>query len=208
MTTIQQQPQSSSNETNQSESRGCCGMRRNGRRGGALFVLVAALIAGAAGGYVGKSYAHGHFGGGMGGPMGMSMGMGGPMSMGGPMDPAKVDTQVERMIKHFAAEVDATAAQRDKLTAIAKAAAKDLLPLRDKLQSGHQQALAIAGAPTVDRAAIEKLRGEQMALADTASKRMTQAMADAAEVLTPEQRQKLAQRAKSRSEHRPFWQRG
>lgn len=202
MTAIQQQPQPSSNETNSGEKRGCCGMRRNGRRGGALFVLVAALIAGAAGGYVGKSYAHGHFGGGMGGPMGMSMGM------GGPMDPAKVDTQVERMIKHFAVEVDATVAQRDKLTAIAKAAAKDLLPLRDKLQSGHQQALAIAGAPTVDRAAIEKLRGEQMALADTASKRMTQAMADAAEVLTPEQRQKLAQRVKSRSEHRPFWQRG
>jgi protein CpxP len=192
MNTIQQQP--SNNDINSSEQRGGCSMRRSGRRGGALFVLVAALVAGAAGGYVGKSFAHGHFG--------------GHMGMGRNIDPAKVDTHVERMIKHFAVEVDATPAQRDKLTVIAKAAAKDLLPLRGKLQSGHQQALAIAGAATVDRAAIEKLRGEQIALADTASKRMTQAMADAAEVLTPEQRQKLAQRMKERSEHRRFWQRG
>jgi protein CpxP len=191
MNTTQQQP--SPDNTDSSDQRGGCSMRR-GHRGGALFVLAAALIAGAAGGYVGKTYAHGHFG--------------EHMGMGGPIDPAKIDTQVERMIKHFAVEVDATPAQRDRLTVIAKAAAKDLLPLRDKLKTGHQQALAIAGAPTVDRAAIEKLRGEHMALADAASKRMTQAMADAAEVLTPEQRQKIAQRMKERSEHRPFWRRG
>ena len=49
---------------------------------------------------------------------------------------------------------------------------------------------------------------EQIALADTASKRVTQAMADAAEVLTPAQRQKIAEHMKQRGERRPFWHRG
>ena len=195
-TTQQQTP---SNETPAEERQRGCGVGRCGRRGGALFVLVAALVAGAAGGYVGKSFAFGPFGGHMGGRT---------MGMSGPIDPAKIDTQIERMIKHFAVEVEVDQVQRDKLTVIAKGAAKDLLPLRDKLQSARQQAIAIAGAPNVDRAGMEKFRGEQIALADTVSRRMTQALADAAEVLTPAQRQKIAAHMKERSEHRPFWRRG
>jgi len=44
---------------------------------------------------------------------------------------------------------------------------------------------------TIDRAAIEKLRVDQIAVHDAASKRLVQAVADAAEALTPEQRRKL-----------------
>jgi Spy/CpxP family protein refolding chaperone len=47
-------------------------------------------------------------------------------------------------------------------------------------------------APTIDRSAIDRLRAEQMALAETASKRIAQALADTAEVLNPEQRRKIA----------------
>jgi Spy/CpxP family protein refolding chaperone len=68
--------------------------------------------------------------------------------------------------------------------------------------------MALMGGQNVDRAGMEKLRAEQIALADTASKRVTQALGDAAEVLTPAQRQKLAERMKERSEHRPFWHHG
>ena len=46
----------------------------------------------------------------------------------------------------------------------------------------------------VDRAAIERLRSEQLALAETASKRISQALGDAAEVLNPEQRRTLVDR--------------
>ena len=59
-----QQPTPSS-ETSCGDKRRGCGVRRC--RGGAMFVLVAALLAGAAGGYVSKSFAHGPFGGPMGG---------------------------------------------------------------------------------------------------------------------------------------------
>ncbi|MFM9968819.1 MAG: Spy/CpxP family protein refolding chaperone [Burkholderiales bacterium] len=195
-TSINSNEQPSPSTQPSGENRRGCG--RRGRRGGALFVLVIALTAGAIGGFIGKSHAHGPFGG----------GMGAHMAMGGPIDPAKVDSQVDRMIKHFAVEVDASAAQRDKLAAIAKGAAKDLLPLRDKLQAAHTQAIALAGGQSVDRAAMEALRAEQMTLADTVSKRVTLALADAAEVLTPAQRQKLAEHMKQRAEHRPFWRRG
>ena len=187
------QQQIPSNET-PSGGRGC-GMRHGACRGGALFVLLAALLAGAAGGYVGKSFAIGPFGGPFGG-------------RGASLDPANFDSHVERMITRFAKEVDATPAQRDKLAEIAKGAARDLLPLRDKLRAGHQQAIALAGAQNVDRAGMENLRAEQIALADTASKRVTQALADAAEVLTPEQRQKIADHIKGRSEHHRWWRHG
>jgi Spy/CpxP family protein refolding chaperone len=42
--------------------------------------------------------------------------------------------------------------------------------------------------PTVDRMALERLRAEKMQYADAVSKRLVTAVADAAEVLTPEQR--------------------
>jgi Spy/CpxP family protein refolding chaperone len=114
--------------------------------------------------------------------------------MGGPFDPAQVDRHVERTIKHLAVEADATADQQAKLVAIAKAAVTDLLPLRDKVQANRAQALDLFTAGNVDRAAIERLRSEQLALAEAASKRIAQALGDAAEVLNPEQRRTLVDR--------------
>ena len=114
--------------------------------------------------------------------------------MGGSFDPAQVDRHVERMIKHVAVEADASADQQAKLVAIAKGAVNDLLPLRDKLQANRGQAFDLFTAGNVDRAAIERLRSEQLALAETASKRIAQALGDAAEVLNPEQRRTLVDR--------------
>ncbi len=156
--------------------------RHRGRR--FLAVLLIALTAGVAGGYIGKSFAGGrHF-----------MGMSG--------DSAKRDAQVERMVKRFASRVDATPEQQAKLTDIARGAARDIAPVRDKLRDARRQALEIARAPAVDRAALEKFRAEQLQLADSVSKRMTQALADAAEVLTPEQRQKVTGRWAERMQRR------
>ena len=78
--------------------------------------------------------------------------------------------------------------------AVAKGAIGDLLPLRQKLQDNRAKALDLFTAGTVDRAAIERLRGEQLALVETASKRIAQALGDAAEVLNPEQRRTLVDR--------------
>ena len=53
-------------------------------------------------------------------------------------------------------------------------------------------------APTIDRTKIESLRADRMKLADAASQRMTTALVDAAEVLTPAQRADLASRFQRR----------
>ena len=96
------------------------------------------------------------------------------------------------MTKHMAIELDATQDQQVKLANIAKAAVADLRPLREKAQAARAQAVTLLTAPTIDRTAIERLRAEQMASAETASKRIAQALADAADVLSPEQRRKVS----------------
>jgi Spy/CpxP family protein refolding chaperone len=47
--------------------------------------------------------------------------------------------------------------------------------------------------PTIDKAAIEKLRADKVAEMDTRSKTLTAALVEAAEILTPEQRVQLAE---------------
>ena len=106
--------------------------------------------------------------------------------------------RIERMVKHLAVEVDATPEQQEKLNAIAKQAAKDLEPLRGQAMETRKQAMELLSQPSVDRAALEKLRVSKLQHADAMSRRVTQALGDAAEVLTPEQRKKLAAHIESR----------
>jgi periplasmic protein CpxP/Spy len=102
------------------------------------------------------------------------------------------EMDLDRMLKHLYVEIDATEEQKAKLEPIAKQAAKDLLPMRDSLRAGRGQAIELLTQERVDLQAIEALRAKQLQLADQASRRLTQAMADAAEVLTPAQRKELA----------------
>ena len=65
-------------------------------------------------------------------------------------------------------------------------------------------------APTIDRAAVEKLRADQIAAFDAKSKKVVGAALDAAGQLTPEQRAKLVQQAEDRMDHRGWggWRHG
>jgi protein CpxP len=146
--------------------------RRRWLKRGAFGVLAAGL----AGGLGFKAFAHrGGFG-------------------RGPLDPAELDARLERMLKHLYVEIDATEAQKERLAPIVKKAAQDLLPVRDQMRSARREALALLGGETIDRAAIERLRAAQMQLAEAGSKRLAEALADVAEVLTPGQRTLLAER--------------
>jgi periplasmic protein CpxP/Spy len=166
------------------------GGQRNSRRGMFLGALLAvALVAGVSGNLLSSAFGQGfgwHHGGWRDGGM-----------FGGPLTPAQIDDRIDRMTKHMAIEIDATSDQQVKIANIAKAAATDLRVLRDKAHAARTQAVALLTAPTIDRSAIDRLRTEQMALAETASKRIAQALADTAEVLNPEQRRKIADWAAS-----------
>ena len=115
----------------------------------------------------------------------------------GPLDPAAVDQHLDRALKHLYVEIDATDEQKQRLEPIVKQAVKDLLPAREKAHAARKQAVELLAADTIDRGAIEALRAEQIQLAEQASKRFTQALADVAEVLTPAQRKQIAERMES-----------
>jgi periplasmic protein CpxP/Spy len=132
------------------------------------------------------------------------------MMMDGPLDPAEVKARVERIVAHVAIEIDATEEQKQKLTAIFVAAANDLMPIRAEIMETRQagELIGLLTAPTVDRTAIEAFRAEKMDLVDVATRRITQALGAAAEVLTPEQRVELGERIQFLMQFGPGFHRG
>lgn len=124
------------------------------------------------------------------------------------MSPDQIQDRVDRAVRHVAIEIDATAEQQEKLRTIAKDAVKDLMPLRDKARAARERGANLLTQPKLDRAAIEAFRTEQMTLAEEASKRFSKALADVAEVLTPEQRLKVHEHVQWRRSHWRRWDRG
>lgn len=119
--------------------------------------------------------------------------MGGPgrMGFGGHM---LFPGRIERGVDRLAWAVDASTDQKSKMNAIAQKAADDIYQLRAKHLEARKQVIDTLAAPTIDRAKLESLRADQMKLADAATKRITDAVADIADVLTPAQRADLGQR--------------
>jgi periplasmic protein CpxP/Spy len=123
------------------------------------------------------------------GPGGYHHGM-----MGAPHSAADVSAHVEHALKHLYVEIDATDAQQAQITPLVKQAVNDLMPMHAQLQAAHTQAIAALAQDTVDRPALEAARVAHLQLADQASKRLTQLLADVDDVLTPAQRAVLAAR--------------
>ena len=109
-------------------------------------------------------------------------------------DPADMASHVELLLQHIYAEVDASDAQKAQLDPIVRQAATDLMPLHTQFHAGHGQVLALLGQDRIDRDALESLRAADMDVADQASRRIVQLIADVADVLTPAQRKVVAGR--------------
>lgn len=101
-------------------------------------------------------------------------------------------------MEHLLDVVNATDAQRTQIDTIFKAARQDLAGQRDAGMKLHQQMATLYTATNIDAAAIEAVRVQLSAQHEAASKRMSQASIDAARVLTPEQRTKIAELMKKR----------
>jgi protein CpxP len=100
----------------------------------------------------------------------------------------RMEHRADRMLKR----VDATPDQLTKVHAIIEAAAKDVAPIEASMSGTHDKMRALLAAPKIDTAAIDALRAQRTAAMDQISVRMTKALEDAANVLTPDQRVKLA----------------
>ena len=98
------------------------------------------------------------------------------------------------MLRHF----DATDEQRTRIRAIVDESVTQLYPLRERHQRHHLELVEALAQPDVDRAEIERLRKAELELADTASNWLVDAMLDAMEVLTPEQRAELLQHVREK----------
>jgi len=100
---------------------------------------------------------------------------------------AMMQAHIDKMLT----EVDATADQKARIHEILKGAMQSMGPVHQQLMSAHGDLHRLLIAPTIDRAALEKLRSDSIANVDQASRTLVGALADAAEVLTPDQRAKL-----------------
>jgi periplasmic protein CpxP/Spy len=111
---------------------------------------------------------------------------------GGPMGGFMIERMLDR--------VDATDEQRTKIKAIVDRTRDQLSDLRGERKAVMEDVTTILKSPTIDRGAIETKRTERLAKVDAASKQMTAAFADIAEVLTPEQRKIVAALLEDRME--------
>jgi len=139
---------------------------------------------------------------------GLAHAHGGPGGWGGwhrgadSSDPQAMQRRAEASVRWMLADIDASEEQQKKIAEIMTTAMRELHPLREQGREARRQAMEILSKPQVDRAALEALRAKQAQAIDQISRRITQSLADAAEVLTPDQRAKLAERMEKRRGHR------
>jgi periplasmic protein CpxP/Spy len=87
--------------------------------------------------------------------------------------------------------VEATDEQKQQARRITDRLIDELGPLAQAHREHHAAMLQEFSKPQIDRAAIERLRQQELELADRASKLAISSVADLGDVLTPEQRTEL-----------------
>ena len=113
----------------------------------------------------------------------------------GGMDPATVSERAGFMTEWVLRKVDASDEQQEQVNAIVEATITDLFPLKDQHRANREAMRAALSQPTIDRQALENIRQSELQLVETMSSTIVEAVANAAEVLTPEQRTELAELA-------------
>lgn len=147
-------------------------------------ILIGSLVAGAIVALAGGAFAFAH---------------GGRAMHGGGMSFDRITDHFRVHVEHVLEDVNATPEQQARVKSIVDAAAKDLETLRGQHGSAHRELHDTLTAPAIDRVRLETLRASHLEALDAASKRCLTALADAADVLTPEQRMQLGEKMAKRA---------
>lgn len=158
--------------------RGSCGRSRARK----AFVALLLVGVGVAGTLAVTGHSHAHFG----------------SSRHAAMDSSAAQELAGWRVHWMLNKVNATPEQKQQVEGIVRKAIADLAPVREQGRDLREQLTRLLSAPQVDRQALETLRAEKLKTADQVSQRVTQAMADIAQVLTPQQRGQFADMARKR----------
>jgi Spy/CpxP family protein refolding chaperone len=111
---------------------------------------------------------------------------------------------VQGVVTHALDSIGASAAQEARIHDIVAAKFADVAPDPKQHEAMRKQALDLLAAPTIDRAAVEKLRTDAVANFDAKSKMVVGAVLDIADQLTPAQRTQLTARIAEMAQHGPM----
>ncbi|HXY39907.1 MAG TPA: Spy/CpxP family protein refolding chaperone [Vicinamibacteria bacterium] len=121
-------------------------------------------------------------------------GFGGHPQLGAMLhDPAAAKAHFGTAVELALGGVSATDDQKQQARRITDRMVDDFMPLADSHRQFHQALVSELQKPQIDRAAVEQLRRQELALVDQASQKLVGDVADLASVLTSEQRTQLVQ---------------
>jgi periplasmic protein CpxP/Spy len=106
-------------------------------------------------------------------------------------DPAAAKQHAGMAVEWVLRGVNGTDEQKQQAKRITDRLIDKLEPMIAKHREHHEAMVRELAKPTIDREALERLRQEEITLADQASKLAVASIADLGEVLTPEQRADL-----------------
>ncbi len=106
-------------------------------------------------------------------------------------DPVAAKQHAGMAVEWVLRGVDATDEQKQQAKRIAERLVDELGPLAGTHREHHEAMARELAKPEIDREALERLRRQELTLADQASKLAVDSFADLADVLTQQQRQEL-----------------
>jgi Spy/CpxP family protein refolding chaperone len=116
-------------------------------------------------------------------------------------DPERMRKHADFAVEYALREVDATPEQVARVKAIVGQALTALDGVHDQHAANRDALIAALSQPEISRAQIQEIRAQELALADSASVTIVDALVDAAAVLTPEQRAQLIELARELHGH-------
>jgi protein CpxP len=163
------------------------GPRERRRRGFLAGIALGALVAGLVGFAIGAATPVANAALGALGRHGLGHGAGTPPS------PEEIREHAGFFVGFALHRLDATPDQEERVQKIVGSAIDELFPVVTRHRANRDALHEILVAPAIDREAIEKLRAQEMELADSLSRVLATAIGDAADVLSSEQRSTLVE---------------